>query len=136
TLTQEPERAGRAIERLADMGVKVSIDDFGTGYSSLRYLQSLPISALKIDETFVREAHQRPESAAVADAVISIARCFDLEVIAEGVETQEELSMMRSLGCNRVQGYLIARPLRPEDVMAFIDSYDKTLSFARVEVRD
>ncbi len=136
TLTQESERAGRVIERLADMGVKVSIDDFGTGYSSLRHLQSLPISALKIDETFVREAHHRPESAAVADAVISIARCFDLEVIAEGVETQEELSMMRSLGCNRVQGYLIARPLHPGDVMAFVDSYDKTLSFARSEAFD
>ena len=136
TLTQESERAGRAIERLADMGVKVSIDDFGTGYSSLRHLQSLPISSLKIDDTFVRDAHHRPESAAVADAVISIARCFGLEVIAEGVETQEELSMMRSLGCNRVQGYLIARPLHPNDVMAFVDSYDKTLSFARSEALD
>ena len=133
TLTQESERAGRAIERLADMGVKISIDDFGTGYSSLRHLQSLPISALKIDESFVRDAHRRPESIAVADAVISIARCFDLEVIAEGVETQEELSTMRSLGCNRVQGYLVARPLAARDVMAFVDSYDKTLSFPRAE---
>jgi len=133
TLTQEAERAGRAIERLADMGVKVSIDDFGTGYSSLRQIQSLPIGALKIDDSFVRDANRRPESVAIADSIISIARCFDLEVIAEGVETQEELSTMRALGCNRVQGYLVARPLPPGDVLAFVASYDKTLSFQRAE---
>ncbi len=131
TLTQQAERAGRAIERLADMGVKVSIDDFGSGYSSLRHLQDLPIRALKIDDSFVRDSHRKPDSVAIADAVISIARCFDLEVIAEGVETQEELSTMRSLGCNRVQGYLIARPLPAKDVVAFVESYDKTLSFQR-----
>ncbi|GMQ98280.1 MAG: hypothetical protein BMS9Abin17_0787 [Acidimicrobiia bacterium] len=136
TLTQEAERAGRAIERLADMGVKVSIDDFGTGYSSLRQIQSLPIGALKIDDSFVRDANRRPESVAIADSIISIARCFDLEVIAEGVETQEELSTMRALGCNRVQGYLVARPLPPGDVLAFVESYDKTLSFQRVETQE
>lgn len=133
TLTQESERAGRAIERLADMGVKVSIDDFGTGYSSLRQIQSLPIGALKIDDSFVREANRRPESVAIADSIISIARCFDLEVIAEGVETQEELSTMRALGCNRVQGYLVAKPLPSSDVLAFVESYDKTLSFQPVD---
>jgi len=136
TLTQEAERAGRAIERLADMGVRVSIDDFGTGYSSLRQIQSLPIGALKIDDSFVRDANRRPESVAIADSIISIARCFDLEVIAEGVETQEELSTMRALGCDRVQGYLVARPLPPSDVLAFVESYDKTLSFQRVETQE
>ncbi|NHZ71430.1 MAG: EAL domain-containing protein [Proteobacteria bacterium] len=133
TLTQESERAGRVIERLADMGVKVSIDDFGTGYSSLRQIQSLPIGALKIDDSFVREANRRPESVAIADSIISIARCFDLEVIAEGVETPEELSTMRALGCNRVQGYLVAKPLPRQDVLAFVESYDKTLSFQPVD---
>ncbi len=135
-ITQESERASRAIERLADMGVKVSIDDFGTGYSSLRHLQSLPISALKIDDTFVREAHRRKEAEQVASAIIAIAKSFDLEVIAEGVESPEELSVMRALGCNRVQGYLVARPLRPEDVLAFVESYDKTLSFKPEASRD
>lgn len=135
-ITQESERASRAIERLADMGVKVSIDDFGTGYSSLRHLQSLPISALKIDDTFVREAHRRKEAEQVASAIIAIAKSFDLEVIAEGVESPEELSVMRALGCNRVQGYLVARPLRPEDVLAFVESYDRTLSFKPDASRD
>lgn len=128
-ITQETERCSRAIERLADMGVKVSIDDFGTGYTSLRHLQSLPVRALKIDESFVREAHRRKEAQTIAQAIIGIAKTFGLEVIAEGVESPEELSVMRALGCNNVQGYLVARPLPAAHVLEFVDSYDKTLSF-------
>lgn len=128
-ITQETERATRAIERLADMGVKVSIDDFGTGSTSLRHLQTLPVRALKIDDTFVREAHRRRDAEQVAEAIIAIARSFGLEVIAEGVESLEELSVVRALGCNSVQGYLVARPLRPEQVLDFVASYDQTLSF-------
>ncbi len=128
-LTEEPERASRAIERLADMGIKVSIDDFGTGYSSLRHLRALPIRALKIDDSFVREAHRRKEAQTIAEAIIAIAKSFDLEVIAEGVESPEELSVMRSLGCNKVQGYLVAKPLAASSVLDFVDSYDRTLSF-------
>ena len=128
-ITQQTERASRAIERLADMGVKVSIDDFGTGSTSLRHLRALPVRALKIDDSFVREAHRRRESEQVAEAIIAIARSFDLEVIAEGVESVEELSVVRALGCNTVQGYLVAKPLRPEQVLDFVSSYDQTLSF-------
>jgi diguanylate cyclase (GGDEF)-like protein len=131
TITHEAERTERALERLSDMGVRVSIDDFGTGYSSLRQLQSLSIHALKIDQSFVRDAHQRAESRAIVEAIVSIARSFDLAVIAEGVETPEELSTIRRLGCTRVQGYLVARPLRPDRVMTFVDSYDETLAFVR-----
>jgi len=130
TITHEAERTERTLERLSDMGVKVSIDDFGTGYSSLRQLQGLSIHALKIDVSFVRNAHRKQESRAIVEAIVSIARSFDLEVIAEGVETPEELSAIRMLGCTRVQGYLVARPLRPERVMEFVDSYDQTLAFA------
>lgn len=128
-ITQEAERASRAIERLADMGVKVSIDDFGTGFSSLQHLQRLPVRALKIDDSFVREAHRRVEAKSIARAIIAIANSFGLEVIAEGVETDEELAVMQDLGCNTVQGYLVARPLRPEKVRAFVDTFDTTLSF-------
>jgi EAL domain-containing protein (putative c-di-GMP-specific phosphodiesterase class I) len=128
-ITQETERCSRAIERLADMGVKVSIDDFGTGYTSLRHLQSLPVRALKIDESFVRDSHRRKEAQTIAQAIIGIAKTFGLEVIAEGVESPEELSVMRALGCNNVQGYLVARPLPAAHVLEFVDSYDKTLSF-------
>lgn len=130
TITHEAERTERALERLSDMGVTVSIDDFGTGYSSLRQLQRLSIHALKIDQSFVRDAHRREESRAIVEAIVSIARSFDLDVIAEGVETAEELATIRALGCTRVQGYLVARPLRPERVMEFVDGYDQTLAFS------
>ncbi len=133
TITHEAERTGRALERLSHMGVRVSIDDFGTGYSSLRQLQGLSVHELKIDQSFVRDAHRREESRAIVEAIVGIARSFDLGVIAEGVETAEELATIRMLGCTRVQGYLVARPLRPERVMEFVDSYDETLVFARSE---
>jgi len=129
TITQESERAGRAIERLSDMGIKVSIDDFGTGSSSLRHLQSLPIRALKIDTSFVQNIHERKESEAIAAAIIAISRCLDIDVIGEGVESAEELARLSELGCVEVQGYLIAHPLPPDDVIEFVDNYDRTLSF-------
>ncbi len=129
TITQEAERAGRAIERLSDMGVKVSIDDFGTGSSSLRHLQTLPIRTLKIDTSFVQKIHERKESEAIAASVIAIAQCLEIDVIAEGVETMEELTRLNELGCNNVQGYLIAHPLHPSEVIEFVNTYDTTLSF-------
>ena len=132
TITIEAERTERALERLSDMGVTVSIDDFGTGYSSLRQLQQLSIHALKIDQSFIRDAHRREESRAIVEAIVAIARSFDLAVIAEGVETREELSTVRALGCTLVQGYLVARPLRPERVIEFVDGYDQTLVFSAV----
>lgn len=129
TITLEAERAGRAIERLSDMGIKVSIDDFGTGHSSLRQLQSLPIRALKIDHSFVEKIHERRESEAIAASIIAIASCYGLDVIAEGVESLEELAKLVDLGCPQVQGYLVAGPLQPSRVVEFVDSYDRTLSF-------
>lgn len=129
TITLEAERAGRAIERLSDMGIKVSIDDFGTGHSSLRQLQSLPIRALKIDHSFVEKIHERRESEAIAASIIAIASCYGLDVIAEGVESLEELAKLVDLGCPQVQGYLVAGPLEPSRVVEFVDSYDRTLSF-------
>jgi len=134
TITLEAERAGRAIERLADMGIKVSIDDFGTGHSSLRQLQGLPIRTLKIDHSFVEKVHERRESEAIAASIIAISGCYGLEVIAEGVESLEELNKLVELGCTQMQGYLVARPLDPSKVIDFVDSYDRTLSFPAKDV--
>lgn len=129
TINLEAERVMRAIERLATMGIKVAIDDFGTGSSSLVQLQGMPVRALKIDESFVRAIHQREASSAIAAATIAIAEQFDLEVIAEGVETVEELAHLTELGCTKVQGFLVAQPLDPHDVVPFVSSYDTSLSF-------
>ena len=131
TITREAERAERAFERLSGMGVRVSVDNFGTGYSSLRQLKRLSVHTLKIDQSFVRGADTREESRAIIGAIVSIARCFDLSVLAEGVETPEELATISALGCTWAQGYFVTRPLRREDVRTFVDSYGDALASSR-----
>ena len=96
---------------LRDIGVKISIDDFGTGYSSLAYLSRFPIDKLKIDIAFIREVTFSPQDAAIARTIIELAHSLDLQVIAEGVETREQLEFLTTNGCDQVQGYLFCRPL-------------------------
>ncbi len=99
------------METLKKLGVKFSIDDFGTGYSSLSYLKRLPISQIKIDQSFVKDIHTDPNDAAIVETIISMARHLGLDVIAEGVETQEQLDFLKAQGCNKYQGYFFSRPL-------------------------
>ncbi len=94
-----------------DLGVSLSLDDFGTGYSSLNYLKQLPLDQVKIDRSFVSDVHSNPSDAAIAAAVIALGRTFDLEVVAEGVETTEQREALIALGYNRFQGYLYGRPV-------------------------
>jgi EAL domain-containing protein (putative c-di-GMP-specific phosphodiesterase class I) len=93
------------------MGVRISIDDFGTGYSSLNYLKRFPIDTLKIDQSFVKEINNGPEDVAIVTAIITLSHALDLNVIAEGVETQEQLELLRRLNCDEVQGYMFGLPL-------------------------
>jgi EAL domain-containing protein (putative c-di-GMP-specific phosphodiesterase class I) len=119
TLGDDTELARRTLERLRSLGVVVSIDDFGTGYSSLSYLQHFPIDKLKIDKSFVKEVGNDTASALPA-AIIGLASSLGLDVIAEGVETVEQMRLLAELGCYKMQGFLFSRPLRPEDVGLFI----------------
>ena len=96
---------------LRDRGVRVAIDDFGTGYSSLTYLRELPIDEIKIDRSFIARVAQDRSDAAIAAAVLALADNLGLDVIAEGVETEEQLAALTTLGCRRVQGYLFAPPV-------------------------
>jgi diguanylate cyclase (GGDEF)-like protein/PAS domain S-box-containing protein len=103
--------AQEALHQIAALGVGIAIDDFGTGYSGLAYLKRLPIDTVKIDQTFVRDLTIDPEDAAIVTAIVVMARSLGVDVIAEGVETEEQLEELKRLGCHRAQGYLLARPM-------------------------
>ncbi len=104
------------LHALKEMGIKVSIDDFGTGYSSLNYLKRFPIDSLKIDQSFIKEIVQNQEDAAIVKAIIAMARSLKRKVIAEGVETEEQMKMLLELGCREMQGYLFSKPV-PTEIM-------------------
>jgi EAL domain-containing protein (putative c-di-GMP-specific phosphodiesterase class I) len=103
-------RALSILRRLKTLGVRIAMDDFGTGYSSLSYLQAFPFDKIKIDRAFVANLDRNPQSAAIIRAVIGLGRGLDLPVVAEGVETKEQLAFLKREDCNEVQGYLIGRP--------------------------
>jgi EAL domain-containing protein (putative c-di-GMP-specific phosphodiesterase class I) len=102
------------LDRLRDLGVRFSIDDFGTGYSSLSYLKRLPADVIKIDQSFVKNLGEDVEDMAVVRMIIELAHTLDLEVIAEGVETEEQADLLKEMGCDLAQGYHFSRPLPPE----------------------
>jgi diguanylate cyclase (GGDEF)-like protein/PAS domain S-box-containing protein len=108
------ESALMALRSLKKLGITLSLDDFGTGYSSLSYLRRFPIDEVKIDRSFINELHHNADDAAIAAAVVAMARSLGLSVVAEGVELDEQLATLERLGCNEVQGYLLGRPLTAE----------------------
>jgi EAL domain-containing protein (putative c-di-GMP-specific phosphodiesterase class I) len=110
-LIDDLEQALRALESLAAMGVRLALDDFGTGYSSLAYLQRMPVHVLKIDRSFVAALSSPGDDTAIVGAVVTLAHQLGLSVTAEGIETPEQLDMLRKTGCDLGQGFLKARPV-------------------------
>ena len=121
-LMEDTSQTGSILDRLHGMGVQISIDDFGTGYSSLSYLKRLPIQVLKIDQSFVRDIHTDPDDRAIVTAVIALAHSMKLKVVAEGVETQEQLAFLREYSCDSMQGYLFSRPVSGDEVLKLLTS--------------
>ena len=119
-LLTEQELSVSIAQQLADMGVHLSIDDFGTGYSSMSYLKKLPIEALKIDLSFVRDLVTDPDDEAIVCAIIALAHSLKLRVVAEGVETAAQLARLRSMGCDSYQGYFASRPIPADDFRALV----------------
>ena len=111
TLMEAREESAAALRRLRALGLKVSVDDFGTGYSSLSYLKNFPVDTLKIDRSFVRDVARNPDDAAIARAIIALGRSLSLSIVAEGVEDQEQLTLLRKEGCDFIQGYLVGTPV-------------------------
>lgn len=104
------------LEKIKSLGFALSIDDFGTGYSSLSYLKQLPINELKIDQSFIRDLSNDPNDFIIVETILSIGRKFNLEVIAEGVETQEQFDMLLSMGCTLFQGYFFGKPMNVDSL--------------------
>ena len=120
TLMAQLQLALVALHQLRELGVRFSIDDFGTGYSSLAYLSTLPFDSLKIDRSFVMGMEAAPQNVEIVRAVVDLARSLDKKVIAEGIETAEQLQTLKRLGVPCGQGYLLARPLRADQIPALL----------------
>jgi diguanylate cyclase (GGDEF)-like protein len=119
------------LDDLAAFGVGIHIDDFGTGYSSLSYLAKLPVQTLKIDQDFVAQLSDSEANSRVIEAIVALGKAMKLEVVAEGVETDQQYAIVRRLGCDLVQGYFIAKPMPADQLLAWIDGYADTQSIKK-----
>jgi EAL domain-containing protein (putative c-di-GMP-specific phosphodiesterase class I) len=108
---RDPDLAVSIMREVRERGVQLAIDDFGTGYSSLSHLKRFPIDALKIDRSFIQDIPTDRDSMAIAKAIAAMGGSLDLKVIAEGIETEEQLAFVREHGCDEAQGYLFSRPV-------------------------
>ena len=119
--------AVETLKNLHELGVELAIDDFGTGYSSLAYLRQFSIDRLKIDQSFIRNALNNADDAAITRTIISLGHSLNLQVIAEGVETKDHEDFLINQGCDEVQGFRYSKPVPKEEFWEFANSYDGKL---------
>lgn len=124
-LMDDPKQAINILREYRDAGLSLSIDDFGTGHSSLSYLKTMPVNELKIDKSFILNLNKSPEDRNIVQTIISLAKMFDLEVVAEGVENNESLELLRTWGCTWIQGYYISKPLPSNKFLDFLHQEEK-----------
>jgi diguanylate cyclase (GGDEF)-like protein len=124
----DPMKARRLLIELSDLGVRIAIDDFGTGYSSLAYLKDLPVSQLKIDQSFVHNMHDDLNDAIIVRSVVDLGHNLGLQTVAEGVEDHQTWMQLAQLGCDDAQGYFLARPMPPAELMPWLQSADRPVA--------
>jgi len=117
---EQAEQSIATLDALKTLGIRLTIDDFGTGYSSLAFLKRFPINKLKIDQSFIRDLVDDPNDRQIAITIIAMARSLKLDVLAEGVETDEQLTLLRECGCDQYQGYFYDKPLSGNDLEALL----------------
>jgi EAL domain-containing protein (putative c-di-GMP-specific phosphodiesterase class I) len=122
TAVKHMEFTQSVLHKLQETGVCIAMDDFGTGYSSLNYLKQLPLNTLKIDRSFIMDLKPDSKDLKIVNAVISLGQGLDLKVVAEGVETEEQLNLLRSLNCDIVQGYLFSRPITANNMTEMLQA--------------
>lgn len=115
------ERSVEILKAIRALGIKVAIDDFGTGYSSLSYLRQLPIDQIKLDRSFIRHLPEHKSDATIVIAITQMAKTLNLEVVAEGVETEEQAKFLTESQCDYLQGYYFAKPVSIEDLKVILD---------------
>lgn len=132
---RDAEAAIATMRKLKDVGLKLSMDDFGTGFSSLSQLKRLPLDKLKIDRSFVSGLPKDPYDLAICTSIIRMGHALDLMVIAEGVETAEQLDVLRSIECDEIQGYFLSRPLPPKECAAFSPAHPLEIARTHTQQR-
>ena len=115
-LMKDFDNSVKLLTEIRDLGINIALDDFGTGYSSLSYLKQLPINTLKIDKSFIDNIVTNEREKAIVDGIIQLAQKIDLDVIAEGVESKEQIKLLKSMGCNQIQGYYFSKPLPADEI--------------------
>lgn len=121
-LVEDPAHAARALSKIKETGVSIAIDDFGTGYSSLSYLHQFPLDTLKIDREFVNNMDHNANSRQIVQSIAQLAHSLDMNIVAEGIETRDQMAALKDLGCQYGQGYFMSKPLPADQVMTFIKS--------------
>jgi EAL domain-containing protein (putative c-di-GMP-specific phosphodiesterase class I)/GGDEF domain-containing protein len=116
---EDPERVINLLDKIRSRGIHLSLDDFGTGHSSLAYLKRFPIDCVKIDRAFIKDMPENTDDVAIARTIVAMAKSLGLTTVAEGVETAEQLELLKTMGCDQIQGYFFSRPLPADDFMAY-----------------
>lgn len=134
-LISDPRRTGKTLETLSATGYRVAVDDFGTGYSSLGYLRDYPIDEIKIDRSFVQTAREDSRNRYIVEGILRLAKAFDAEVVAEGIEDRETWRFLDDLGCNSGQGFFFARPVAVKELERWLENWQLELNLRRREAR-